>query len=210
MKNLLHIAASPRIERSHSRRLAREFIAEVLNRHPNSRLTEFNVGAVEQTRFGAAGASAKFKKNYGQELNQEERGEWENARACFEQWKAADLLVVSTPMWNFSMPYHLKQWIDHVMQPGWSFGFDPAKGYMPLLAGKKAVFICACGGVFSTPEAQSADFLRPYLKLWAGFHGLDFRIVSIEGTNAGGEAMEPSESAARKTLAEIVQSDFCR
>lgn len=209
MKNLLHVAASPRIERSHSRRLAQEFIAGILKQHPDCRLTEFNVGAVEQTRFGAAGAAAKFKMNHGETLDKEERREWEDARACFDQWDAADLLVISTPMWNFSMPYHLKQWIDHVMQPGWSFGFDPEKGYTPLLAGKKAVFICACGGIFNTPEAQSVDFLRPYLRLWAGFHGLDFRIVSVEGTNAGEEFLAASEAAARKELADIAAELSC-
>ncbi len=205
MENLLHIAASPRLERSHSRKLAAEFIAAYMENHPGCRLAEFNVGAVEQTRFGTAGAAAKFKSLRNQELTAPERREWEDARACFEQWKAADLLIVSTPMWNFSMPYHLKQWIDHVMQPGWSFGYDPEKGYSPLLAGKKAVFICACGSVYDTPEAQGVDFLRPYLRTWAGFHGLDFRLVSVEGTNAGSEILAANEAAARAKLAELAR-----
>ena len=57
------------------------------------------------------------------------------------------------------MPYHLKQWIDRVMQSGWSFGMEPGKGYVPLLGGKKALFVCACGGVYDTPEMLKLDHL---------------------------------------------------
>lgn len=80
------------------------------------------------------------------ELTPAEAREWRNAQSSFEQLREADRLVVSTPMWNFSMPYHLKQWIDRVMQSGWSFGMEPGKGYVPLLGGKKALSVCSCGG----------------------------------------------------------------
>ncbi len=209
MKNILHIAASPRLERSHSRLLANEFISAVLARHPGCQLTEINIGAIEQTRMGEAGAAAKFKSGRKLELNREERREWDAAHAEFEHWNRADFLVISVPMWNFSMPYHLKQWIDHVMQPGWSFGVDPEKGYVPLMKGRKAMFICACGGIYDSPEMQKADFLRPYLRTWAGFHGLDYRIVSLEGTNFGEEILAANETAARRELAGLAQDDFC-
>ena len=45
----------------------------------------------------------------------------------------ADRVLISTPMWNFGIPYKLKQWFDLIVQPGLTFRFDPAQGYFPLL-----------------------------------------------------------------------------
>ena len=39
----------------------------------------------------------------------------------------ADRVLISTPMWNFGIPYKLKQWFDLIVQPGITFRFDPAK-----------------------------------------------------------------------------------
>ena len=61
MKKLLHIAASPRLERSHSRRLAKEFIAAFLEKNSDYQLEEIDIGAIEQVRYGDPGATAKFK-----------------------------------------------------------------------------------------------------------------------------------------------------
>lgn len=81
MKKLLHIAASPRLERSHSRRLANAFIAEFLKRNPDYRLAEIDIGAVAQPRFGEAGAAAKFKAPRELELTPAEaRGVAERAK----------------------------------------------------------------------------------------------------------------------------------
>jgi hypothetical protein len=33
----------------------------------------------------------------------------------------------------FGIPYKLKQWFDLIVQPGLTFRFDPAQGYLPLL-----------------------------------------------------------------------------
>ena len=203
MKTLLHVAVSPRLERSHSRRLAKEFIGAFLKRNPDYTLEEIDIGAVRQPRFGEAGAAAKFKSGRGIALGAAEAGEWNAARASFEQLKRADRLVLSTPMWNFSMPYFLKQWIDRVTQAGWSFGVDPEQGYLPLLGGKKALFLCAAGSVYDTPEAQKLDHLRPYLRFWAEFNGLDAEFISLEGTNLGKELLEKNEAAVRAEIAAL-------
>lgn len=103
------------------------------------------------------------------------------------------------------MPYHLKQWIDRVMQSGWSFSMEPGRGYVPLLGGKKALFVCACGGVYDTPEMLKLDHLRPYLRFWAEFNGLDAAVVSLEGTNLDRERLAGNEAAARSALSKLAE-----
>ncbi|WP_454703406.1 NAD(P)H-dependent oxidoreductase [Agrobacterium leguminum] len=39
---------------------------------------------------------------------------WADVRSVYERLEAADLLVISTPLWNNGTPYALKQFIDIV------------------------------------------------------------------------------------------------
>jgi FMN-dependent NADH-azoreductase len=50
--------------------------------------------------------------------------------------QAADVLFISTPMYNFTIPAVLKSWIDYVMRPGFTFRLAP--GWPGLLENKKA------------------------------------------------------------------------
>lgn len=182
MKKLLHIAASPRIERSHSRKLATTFIDAFLAKYSDYEVETINVGTPpELMRFGKDGATAKFKSGTGGELTPAEKAEWDAARTEFERLASADRIVISTPMWNFSLPYHLKHYIDMVTQMGWSFTYD--NGYKPLLPGIKTLVATASGGMYGSPETAPLDHLHPYLKFWTALVGLDAHFISIEGVN---------------------------
>lgn len=41
--------------------------------------------------------------------------------AAAELLNSVDLVIISTPMWNYSVPYTVKQYIDTVVQPGINF-----------------------------------------------------------------------------------------
>ena len=62
---------------------------------------------------------------------------------CF---KSADKYLVSLPMWNFSIPYKLKQYIDLLVHRGLTFSFTPEGGYKGLVTGKPLVAVYARGG----------------------------------------------------------------
>jgi FMN-dependent NADH-azoreductase len=200
VKTLLHIAASPRLERSESRRLAKEFIADFLKKNSNYIFEEVNIGAILQPRFGEPGTTAKYKSSRGIAFEKNETEEWNGAMTAFNQLKNADRLVISTPMWNFSLPYHLKQWIDRVTQAGYTFGVDPKKGYYPMLGDKKTLVICAMGGVYDTPDKLALDHLRPYLRFWTKFNGLDATFVSLEGTNMGTDILAQNDKEVKTQL----------
>ena len=89
--------------------------------------------------FGEA-AEAKIAHLTGRSTTAEEDAEWAGARTTFERFAAADRYLFNIPMWNNGIPYVLKQWIDIISQPGWTFGFDE-NGYVPLITGKKAAIV---------------------------------------------------------------------
>lgn len=68
-----------------------------------------------------------------------------------------DKLLFSVPMWNWSIPFVLKRFIDVVTQPGVLFEWSPAMGYVGLL--KKPVAI-----IYSSSFAYPAE--RRVRKPW--------------------------------------------
>lgn len=93
----------------------------------------------------------------------------------------ADDIVISSPMYNRSVPSSLKAWIDHIVLPFTTFNFGP-QGPEGHLKNKTAYFICATGGVYSNGPGMEQDFLTPYIKNILGFIGIkDVRVIFIEG-----------------------------
>ena len=77
-------------------------------------------------------------------------------------------------MWNASVPYILKQFIDVVSQPGMIFGFDPVKGYTGLLENKR-VAVVYTGAVYGPDRGPGFgnDFQQPYFEDWLTWAGVD-------------------------------------
>ncbi|MEV5510159.1 NAD(P)H-dependent oxidoreductase [Streptomyces orinoci] len=67
---------------------------------------------------------------------------------------AADLLVLSFPLWWFSLPAILKGWVDRVFVMGGVFGGDYGYFDDAALAGKRAMLLLTTGG---SSEAFQAD-----------------------------------------------------
>ena len=75
----------------------------------------------------------------------------------------AERVLISTPMWNFSIPYRLKHWIDLITQPALTFTFDPATGYAPLLTPRPTLVILASGGDYATGESRADPISRRHI-----------------------------------------------
>ncbi len=103
------------------------------------------------------GARAKMTVFGGGEPAGAEGAAWRAARRAFERFDAADRLLFSVPMWNASIPYVLKQFIDVVSQPGWIFDVDPSTGYRHLLADRgKRVAVIYTSAVWGPELARSS------------------------------------------------------
>ncbi|RZU62929.1 FMN-dependent NADH-azoreductase [Zhihengliuella halotolerans] len=176
MPAILHVNASPRFASSESLRLARLFIDSVRAEGQDGIEVEtldlFDDGALPA--FGRTAAAAKMAVFSGQEQTPEQITAWESARAVFDQFASADAYVFNIPMWNAGVPYVLKQWIDIITQPGWSFGFDPERGYRGLMEGKQAMAVHT-SGVYApgVPAAFGNDFSSTFFADWLNFVGIE-------------------------------------
>ena len=125
------------------------------------------------------------------------------------EFLAADILVLGVPMYNFTIPSHLKTWIDRLLIAGKTFRYTE-QGPVGLAGGKRVLVAAARGGVYS-PGAPAAalDFQEPYLRGVFGFIGItDMEFVYAEGLARGPEAREQALAgalAAAKTVSATVR-----
>jgi len=203
MKKLLHLKASPR-EESFSARVAQVLIEAVSRRHEGLEVDTLDLSAEALPQFAAPQAQAKYAVLAGREPSGPAERAWKRVIGVIDRFKSADAYVISCPMWNFGIPYRLKQYIDLIVQPGLTFRFSPEEGYVGLVTGRPAVLVLARGGAYSPPaETAGLDFQRPYLQTILGFMGFrDVRDIVIEptlqdGPDAAGRALEKVLAEAR-------------
>src|SRR5699024_9065362 len=79
--------------------------------------------------------------------NAAEQAAAQRSDALVAELKAADVLVLAAPMYNFAIPSTLKAWLDHVLRAGVTFQYT-ANGPQGLLTGKRAYVLTARGGIY--------------------------------------------------------------
>lgn len=115
--------------------------------------------------------------------------------------RAADVIVIGAPMYNFGMPTTLRAWFDHVLRAGETFAYSEA-GPRGLLEGKRAIVVESRGGEYTNGPARAVDFQEPYLKHLLGFMGIDdVAFVRAEKMGFGLDAREAAMAAAQAAIA---------
>jgi len=186
---VLHVVGSPKGDASTSTRIARAFLGEYQDRHPDHEITTLDVWSADLPRFGRNLAIAKLAPLTGEARTAEQEAEWQHIEARAAEFAGFDKLVISTPMWNFGLPYELKHYIDLLVQPGISFGLNEAFEHVGLLADRPVQLVLTRSSPL--PEGSPEDFQLPYLKHVLGFIGLhDVRALVIEGTTLPQAARE--------------------
>lgn len=179
MTRILHLMASPRREESRTAAIAQRFIDRWREREPAAEVDELDLWREPLPEFDGDKAAAKLTVITGGMHTSRTRSAWDEITAIAQRFIAADVYVLSVPMWNGSVPYRLKLYIDLITQPGLLFGFDPAHGYHGLLSGKRALAIYA-SGVFAPGAAPSygQDFHSTYVDWWLRSAGIE-RIETV-------------------------------
>ena len=201
MPVLLHVSASSSGPASHSRTVGGALVAglldidsmDVLRRdlahrpppHPDRAF-------VEASLMAAADRGAP------------ERAALALSETFIAEVEAADLVVLDTPMHNFTVPSVLKTWIDHVVRPGRTF-HRTAAGKIGLLRDRPVFLVVACGGPVLDPEAGQADLLTPYLHYALATIGLrDVSSLRLESLRRGPAAVDAAASQAAAWIADQV------
>lgn len=201
--SILHIDTSPMGERSVSRKLGAKVLAELQGRFPDSNVTSRDLAATPLPHLTGSTLGAFFTPP--EQRTPEQAAAAAQSDAAIAELKAADVIVIGAPMWNFGIPSALKAWIDHVVRAGQTFKYG-ANGVEGLIApGKKVIIVSSRGGVYSAGPMAAMDFQEDYLRSVLGFIGLtDVSFVRAEGVAMGDDAAKAAVQSAETQLVQTV------
>ena len=92
--------------------------------------------------------------------------------------KAADVVIIGAPIYNFGVPAALKAWADLVARAGSTFAYTE-QGPVGLLVDRPTYIVAAAGG---TPIGSEVDHGTTWLRFFLGFLGIeDVRVIAAEG-----------------------------
>jgi len=199
MAQLLYLQASPRIGRSHSMAAAEAFVQSYAATHTQDKVVTRNVFEMALVPFDGLAVEAKYRILHDERPTEGEKVVWDDVEALIAEFTSADKYVFAVPMWNFGIPYRLKQYLDVVVQPGYTFTVTPDGGYTGLVTDRPAFIAYARGGEYAAGTAAAAvDHQTTYMETILGFMGFsDVRSIVVEPTLMGG----PETAASRWTAA---------
>ncbi len=176
--NILHVDCSPRLG-LHSRRLSAAILARLLELPHGATVIRRDLGAdplphalpdyAEAVSSPAALLSGGLDDTFAL------------SEVLIREVEAADVIVIGTPMNNFTVPSNLKAWIDQILRVGRTIMPTPA-GKVGTLHDRPVFVAIASGGMFGE-GANQPDFLTPYVRAALGCIGFSkLQFLSVQGT----------------------------
>ena len=203
MKTLLQLNSSIYSEKGESSRLAEKLVASWRATNAQAQVIVRDLAAdpvphLTEERFGA------FLAKPG-ERSAEQQAVVDYSDRLIAELKAADVIVIGLPLYNFGVPSTLKAYFDHIARSGVTFRYT-GKGPVGLLTGKKVYVTAARGGLYAgTPlDTQTA-----YIRTMLGFLGMtDIEFVYAEGLAIDATTKEAALAQARQSIERLTQSEF--
>ena len=195
--NILHIDASASdAAASHSRRLSAALVERLKAANPDAAVVYRDVTVDTQPHVDLTIRQAWTPDGEGDASLAATAA---RSKALVDELKAADVVVIGSPMYNFTVPSTLKSWIDHVAIAGQTFRYSPT-GAEGLLKGK-AYLALSSGGVYSQGPFAAAEHLATYLTAILGFMGIrDVEVVRAEGIAYGPEQDKAAMASAQERI----------
>ena len=182
--NILRIDASARTEGSISRDLNDKIVA----RYDAAGATTVTVRDLTEPLpfLSEAWIGANFTDDADRTPEQHEKLALSNT--LVDELKAADVVLIGLPIYNFGVPAALKAWVDLVARRGLTFTYSP-DGPIGLLKGKRAIISVASGG---TEVGSEIDFATGYMRHVLKFIG----ITDVIFVSADRMAIDPDATLA--------------
>lgn len=176
MTQLLQINTSLFSGQGQSSQLAERFVSAFRDRHAEAQIVTRDVASepvphLDARRFSAFTTPAEQR-------TPEQQAVIAYSDALIAELRAADVIVLGLPMYNFGVPSQLKAYFDHIARAGVTFRYT-ANGPEGLIKNKKAYVFAARGGLYQgTPLDTQTNYVRDFLR-FIGIEDVEF--VYAEG-----------------------------
>lgn len=177
--NVLQICANPKpTEESVSKQLLTTFFSTLVDKKPDIEMDMIDLYQEKPPFLTYAGYRALWNPVYDPEyeMTAEEDAALHYARKHAEQLNAADIAVISTPMWNYGPPAILKAWIDQVIAPNITYELSGTR-VDPVHRIKRLVLLVSSG--YAYKEDDPRDALSSNIRSAFGMIGVDDDHIDI-------------------------------
>jgi FMN-dependent NADH-azoreductase len=180
MPTLLALDVSPRGDRSISRALGKRFVEHWQAHNPGGTVIYRDLNASRIPYMDNDWIAGVYAPPVVERTPEMQKALALSAELIAEL-QVADVLLISMPMYNFTVPAVLKSWIDYVVRPGYTFRLAP--GWPGMLANKKARLIVVSRDSYDAGGPSKADdMVTPVLRKALSFMGID----DVDVVRAGG------------------------
>ncbi len=205
MAKVLHVDSSASLKQSTSRQLTQQFLEQWRRQHPQDQIVKRDIVNPGLPHLDEATIGAFFTPPENRSPEQEKTIQL--SETLVDELLDADVVVLSAPMYNFSIPSTLKAYIDHVVRAGKTFAYG-ANGPQGLAQDKKVYVILTSGGDY---KGLPIDFQEPYLKHILGFIGItDVTFIQAAGLAMGEEAKAKGLQNASGQIEKALDSSLPR
>ena len=117
------------------------------------------------------------------------------------QLKSCDVVVLASPIYNFSLPATVKAWFDSVMLQGETFAPNPRGAFLGLMTGKKALVLMTAFGTYSIGDGTVGSLFGPTYEHAMSLAKLEFKFMGFSDIRGVlGEGMSPSKDERTKVV----------
>ena len=199
MAILLRIDASARHSDSVSRRVADHVQARWTEAHPAGQVVVRDLAIQPIPHI----TEATIRGFYATEHDEELRRATQLSDELIGELLAADEILLSTPMYNFTVPSVLKAYIDHIVRINKTFAVVDSQ-LQGLVPDKRVYVVLAEGAAYRELPMADYDFLQPYLYRLFSFLGMtNVVFLTIDSTTLDPAAMQASRAAVTTRINEL-------
>ncbi|MDC9603911.1 FMN-dependent NADH-azoreductase [Xenorhabdus griffiniae] len=199
MSNVLVLKSSILAQYSQSNKLANYFVEKWLADHSESNITTRDLA--ENPVPVLDGELVSALRPSDAELTERQKTVLALSDQLIAELKEHDVIVITAPMYNFTIPVQLKAYFDLIARAGVTFQYTE-KGPQGLIQGKRAVILTSRGGIHKN---SPTDLVTPYLRTFFGFIGItDVEFIFAEGLAKGAESANQTHQDARDAIDDII------
>ncbi len=178
MTTILRLDTSIKGPYSVSRKLTDKIVARLVAHHAGAKVVNRDAAAglaqIDGTWVGAAYTPADAR-------SAEQKAALALSDTLIAEVKAADVIVIAAPVYNFGITGPLKNWIDQIVRVNETFVYTETGPKALVEHAPRVIVAYASGGV---PMGSGYDLATPYIRQVLGFIGItNVEFVSAEGTS---------------------------
>ena len=198
---LLHIVATPRGLASNTGRISSVLLEALNDEFEDLEIKTLDLFGVDLPAVAGANIKSKYALMTGQSLGAGARSSWAEIERTIAEFLDADMYVLTVPMWNFSIPYVLKYYIDAIVQPGYLFAYNEAGEPEGLVKDRKMIVVTSSGADYSQEGLAPLNFVESYLRTIFGFVGIsDIHFFRAQPMDV---SIEMRKAAQKSVIADV-------